>query len=344
MQAIRKAANAWVEPDYGPRAEAAAKTLGAPNTFTEEAVAFAVNQLMDRLRSDASTSERGDSGGVLRGVVGVVNRGETPLDDLSGLLAVLGAGYRYLGTRAEASPFLLPAFVEEIRRYDPDFPAAFVADEEALFERAGAVIARGDEDERMRLAALAERCGLPSERLLLLPDRFGVAVLDGRESEDELEHLAEDVLLHEGRGAASVALVCAPQGLSPDALLDAFAAFRGVFPAHPSTPGRLKMQQAFLKAAGQPHAYGEGLEFLMSRGPAEVQQPGHVRWVEYDDRGQVEAWLGEHSGEIELVVARPHLAGRLRSPYVPLAPGHAHRQPPGASPSTEQMRAFLSGL
>src|SRR5690625_7069703 len=61
------------------------------------------------------------------------------------------------------------------------------------------------------------------------------------------------------------------------------AAFRGVFPAHEKTPGSLKMHQAMLAAVEHPHAYGEGLEFLVSKGPPEVQIPGHVRWSEYDD-------------------------------------------------------------
>src|SRR5690606_27559879 len=150
--------------------------------------------------------------------------------------------------------------------------------------------------------------------------------------------------LHEGRSPRSVALVWVPRGHAPDALLDAFAAFRGVFPAHPSTPGALKMQQAFLKAAGLPHAFGEGLEFLLSKGPPDVQRPGHVRWVDYDALDEVEGWLALHAPEVELVVARPHLAKRLGTTLPVLPPGRAHRPAAAEETATKELLAFLKTM
>ena len=135
-----------------------------------------------------------------------------------------------------------------------------------------------------------------------------MAVVDGRETEEERDGLTEDALLHDGYGCRNVALIWAPKDLSPDAYLESMAAFRAVFPPHRDTPGALKMQQALLAALHLPHAYGEGLEFLLSNGEADVQGPGHLRWVAYEDLGEVAAWLARHTETIQLVVARSEVA------------------------------------
>ena len=62
------------------------------------------------------------------------------------------------------------------------------------------------------------------------------------------------------------------------------------------------MKQAFLNAIGASHAYGEGMEFLVSRGEPEVQEPGHVRWVAYRTREELVSWIKNHEEVIQLVV------------------------------------------
>ena len=105
------------------------------------------------------------------------------------------------------------------------------------------------------------------------------------------------------------------------------AHFRAVFPAHADTPGTLQMQQAFLEAGDQPHAYGEGLEFLVSRGAPEVQRPGHLRWVEYDALPEVRTWITGHRADLECVVARPGMLDRVLGDVPAVSCGHVHRLP-----------------
>jgi len=104
------------------------------------------------------------------------------------------------------------------------------------------------------------------------------------------------------------------------------------------------MQQAFLAAIDAPHAYGEGLEFLLSRGEADVQGPGHLRWVEYEDLDEVAAWLTRHRDELQLVVARPAVAECLPAalPVEPL--GEAQRPPLDWRPDGVDTLAFLASL
>ncbi len=320
IDAIARAAASWQDPDYGPRAEAVAQTLEAPNRFTEEAVAFAVNQQMNLLTPEAMKTWIKGRRATASRLVGVLNAGNIPLVGLQDFLAVVLTGHQYLGSVSSKSPVLLPAFVAEVQQCAADLPASF-APVEDVFAGAEALIATGSDETRAWAARACEEHGLPAERCLLRGRRYAVAVVDGKETEAEWDSLAEDALLHEGYGCRNVALIWAPRDLPPDAYLESMAAFRGVFPPHPGTPGALKMQQAFLAALDAPHAYGEGLEFLLSRGEADVQGPGHLRWVEYEDLDEVAAWLDRHTEALQLVVARSEVAGRL--------PGTVPVEPPG---------------
>ena len=169
-------------------------------------------------------------------------------------------------------------------------------------------------------------------------------MIDGHESAEERERLAEDVLLHEGYGERRIALIWVPSGLEPDPYLEAFAHFRAVFPAHPATPGRLKMQQAFLDATGTPNAYGDGLEFLMSKGTPDVQPPGHVRWSEYEDFGTVERWLEAHTADLRHLAARTSVLRHLTTPLSAKPLGEAHRPGLDWQPGGQDTAAFLEGL
>ena len=317
--------------------------MEAPNAFTEEALAFAVNQQMSLLTVEAMERWIGGRYAEKPLTVGVLNAGNVPLAGLQDLLAVVLTGHRYLGAVSSKSPALLPAFVADVRAHDAGLPASFV-DVSVLFGTAEAVITTGTDETRAWAAEQAGAAGIPAARRLLRGHRYSVAVVDGRETEDERELLAEDALLHEGYGCRNTALIWAPDDLAPDAYLEAFAHFRSVFPAHPSTPGGLKMQQAFLEAVGQPHAYGDGLEFLLSKGDAEVQRPGHVRWVPYADLEATAAWLREHRGELQLVAAREGLLRDLPA-ALPLEPlGWAQRPRLDWHPDGVDTVAFLAGL
>lgn len=342
IEAAVRVAAAWQETDHPARVEAIEATLEAPNRFTEQALAFALNQQMDQLTAEALDEWIGGLWTDAPRTVGVLNAGDVPLDGLVELLGVLLSGHAYLGTRPSTSPHLLPAFVDEMRRFCASLPAQFV-EEEVLFQRAEAVIARGDDDVLASVRAQCTAHEIARDHCLLRGGAYSVAVIDGNENKEEREGLARDALLHEGQGRNRAAIIWAPRDLEPDPYLDAFARFRGVFPVHPELPGALQMPQAFLEATDQSHAYGEGLEFLVSRGEPEPQQPGHTRWTEYDTLETVATWLDAHEDEILLVVARPDVAERLATEQ-PLAPPGAAQQPALDTPSNDELLAFLATL
>lgn len=342
--ALAAAADRWTDPDAPERQAAVEATLEAPNAFTAEALAFAIDQQMAELTEAKLTQWLAGRDAPHPCAVGVLTAGNVPLAGLQDLVAVCLAGHAYLGSTSSKSPALLPAFAATLADAEPRLSVRF-AEATAVIAEADALIATGTDETR---AAVEERWraggGDPS-RALLRGHRVSVAVLDGQETEDERDGLAEDTLLHEGFGCRNVALIWAPEGLDPDPYFAAMASFRAVFPAHDSTPGRLTMQQALLEATDQPHAFAEGLSFLLSKGAPEVQPPGHIRWAEYRAISEVAAWLEDHRSHLQLVVARDGLQQRLGGVPVPVvAPGAAQRPALDWCPDDADTLVFLLGL
>lgn len=322
ITALATAAEAWQEPEHPARAEAQVRTLAAPNRFTAEALTFALNHFMHALTPEALRAWHISPAGPEK-QIGIRHESTTPLQGWPEALAVLLAGHHYLGTLSEASPALLPAFFEEVRAVYPELRVGFV-EEEALCHTDGVI----SWDE-----VPCKNEGVPT---LVIPERFTVAVLDGKETLEERGGLAEDCLLYEGEGPASVRIMFAPRGLSPDPLLDVFQQFRETFPAHPATNGALALPRGFLSATKQPHAWGEG--FLISKGEPSPQRPGHFRWAEYDTLEEVETWLHEHEAELFQVVTTSRVAGKLAVPHA-VSPGEAHRQ--GVEVGVKEAHSFL---
>lgn len=320
IEALATVARRWRDAAHSARADALSETLRAPNRWTEPALDHALDRWMEQLTPEA-LAEWLDAPPDGAGTVAVLHGEGDPFGGFRAALAVWAFGFDYVGSVPEASPAILPAFAAEVSSLLPDQEIDFASAEEAV-ERADAVLA--DPLERVdSVEALCEEAGLPTDRRHLRPPTFSVGLVDGHESEDERERLAEDMLLYEGRGPRRLAILWAPHDHSPDAYLEAMARFRGLFPAHEDTPGALQMQQAFLEAQDASHAYAEGLEFLVSRGDPAPQKPCHVRWAEYDELAEVDAWVQERS-DLHAVIARRHLHDQCPESWPLRTPGGAN--------------------
>ena len=322
---IASVAKRWTNPEHSPRAEAVRRTLSANNRFTEEAIAFAINQQMHQLSEESFLAWIDGRVAAEPHTIGLLAPGNVPFAELQDFLAIIGTGHRFLGVVSSKSPHLLPAFSAELQQEEGSLDMTF-GDFGDLLDQAEGVIATGSDETMSEVSQRLNKAGITPDRRLIRGHRYSVALVDGRESEDDREALAEDVLLHEGLGCRNVALIWAPSDTSPDPYLNAFANFRAVFPAHERTPGSLKMHQAMLAAVDAPHAYADGLEFLMSKGDPIPQAPGHVRWVEYQTLDEVERWINQNQNSIQAVVTSSRLASKLTL-SVPefIRPGNAQR-------------------
>lgn len=338
-RAIAAAARLWQDPEHPARRKAVRLTLGESNRFTEGALAFAINQQMSLLTEDALQTWLGSDSVPNPIHVGVIEAGNVPFAGLQDYLAVIGVGHSFLGAVSRKSPWLLPAFADEVT--EQGGPGCHFVDHDELPEIVDALIAAGTDETVSQLERTCTEADIPP---LLRGNRFSVAVLDGKEDEEQRLGLAEDALLHEGLGCRNVALVFAPGELDADPYFEALSVFRGTLEAHPDTAGALKMQQAFLAAVKAPHAYGEGLVYLVSRGEAEVQSPAHIRWVPYDSIAEVREWIDANARRLQLVSARAEVREMLSPPVEAVDLGEAQRPALDWRPDGKDTVVFLRSL
>ncbi|HHP7237505.1 hypothetical protein [Longibacter sp.] len=356
IDGIAHVARHWSEAEYDRRADAEQATLDANNTFTDEAIAFALNQwasivtpasLADAVRewgggrSDATREEV---------TVCVQHGSSTPADGLRELVAALAMGYRVRSIVPDVSPAIVPALVQDLTHPVDGLKIEVVqAGTKGATDGADVlVLARGETGDSLRETWLAR--GGDTEAIVQGPAGYGVGIIDGSEPDEERHNLAEDALLHEGYAPTALKVLWAPADLTPDPMLEAMADFRGVFPAHEDTPGALEMQRAFLEAQDASHAYAAGMQFLVSRGGPEPQRGAHLRWSEYEGIEDVASWIHEHHTDIGAVIARSSVQGRLPESLqndtlrnldiVLLEPGYVHRRPL----LTRRVRVLLNRL
>lgn len=342
IQAVADVASNWREADHPARRAAVERTLEAPNRWTEPALDHSLDRWMHRLTEEALTRWLAEDPVGEPRTIGVLHSDSDPFSGLRDAIGALVLGHSYVGLVPDASPALLPAFLGEVDSRLSQSQIRFCEDRDTLLAAADVLVAESKSGEK----SLAEACEQhdlgPDVRLIRRP-MFSIGVVDGHESEDEMERFAEDMLLYEGQGRRRLAILWAPEEHSPDAHLEAMARFRGLFPAHPDTPGTLQMQQAFLEARDQSHAYADGLEFLVSRGEAEPKRPGHVRWTEYGTVNEIATWWADQSEHIYAVIARPHLQQKLPSDWPLRSPGGVHI-PPLDDLEGQQTVRFLRGV
>lgn len=346
IRAITAAAADWADIDYPVRRAAEEVTLDASNRFTQQALAFAINQQMSLL-SPNTLREWIPAFYPKSYTVGVLNPGNIPFVGLQDFLAVLLCGHAYCGTVSSRSPALLPSFSTDLlSRIEESHPRPGIefTDFQSLLSTSDAVIASGHDATMDEIGIQCARAGLASDHILLRGNRYTVAVVSGKETEAQWEGLAEDMLMHEGAGCRNVAIIWAPSGTSPDPVLAAMARFRAVYPTHPDTAGSLQMTKAFLKAVDQPHAHGENLEFLVSKGDPEIQIPGHVRWTEFNDFAVVSAWLESNANSIQLIVTPEALQAQIPDGFDIIQPGFGQRPPLAWNPDGISTVEFLSSL
>jgi hypothetical protein len=343
ISVVAAVARDWASPLYPGREEAVEGTLAQENRFTLEAVTFALNQQFSLLKERALRAWVDGRCGNEPVAVGVLNPGNVPLAGLQDMLAVLLAGHEYYGSVSSKSTILLQAFAQDLMAVCPPLPLLF-APAEAILGAVDAVIASGTTQTMAWVSDRCDEAGIDPRNRLLRGSKTSVGVVGRNEPASVWRHLAEDILLHEGLGCRNVTILWAPEGVSPDPLLSEMARFRAVFPAHPKTVAGLKMPIAFAAASGSPSAYAEDGSFLVTKGTPEVQQPGHLRWVEYLEIDEVHRHLNVVQNEIQLVV-RSKQSGLNRIEGLETAlPGFAQRPKLDWKPDGYDTIDFLGNL
>ena len=248
----------------------------------------------------------------------VVMAGNIPLVGFFDLLCVLAAGHRCLVKPSAKDRVLTEYVVGMLRELDPEVPVGFYDGSSPV----DAVIATGSDNANRYFRT--QYAGIPA---LLRGSRQSVAVLSGRETEAQLEGLADDIWAYSGLGCRSVSLLFVPEGYD----------LRLRMPAvNEKYRNNYRQQKALLTMTGRPFRdLGSAVAVEERAFPAALSR---IACSRYKTLGEVEAWLAQHDAELQCVVSECVSHGRRT--------GFGRAQSPALTdyPDDRDVIAFLAAL
>lgn len=137
--------------------------------------------------------------------IGIVTAGNIPLVGLHDMLSVLVSGHKAVIKMSSQGNLLLPAIYKFLSAINPDWKNK-VEFTDGNLTNIDAVIATGSDNTARYFAYYFGK--YPH---IIRKNRNGIAVLTGRETEEEMEGLADDMMLYFGLGCRNVSKIFIPE-------------------------------------------------------------------------------------------------------------------------------------
>lgn len=153
--------------------------------------------------------------------VGIIMAGNIPLVGFHDFLAVLISGHKVLVKQSSNDKHLLPYLAKYLEVVEPGFKGKITFTQDKL-DTFDAVIATGSNN-----TARYFEYYFKNKPSIIRKNRNSVAILNGNESQDQLEALSDDIFRYYGLGCRNVSKLFVPK----DYNFDAF--FKAVYKWHP---------------------------------------------------------------------------------------------------------------
>lgn len=222
--------------------------------------------------------------------VAVIMAGNIPLVGFFDLLCVLTAGHECHIKPSSKDSVLMRYIIDTLRDIDPDI-AIYDYSADAIYDMA---IATGGDDANAYF-----REHFAGTRTLLRGSRHSVAVLNGKESTEELHALHNDITAYSGLGCRSVSMLFVPRGYVP--------CFEHGVAENAKLRRNIQAMRATLTIEGA--EFWDAGAFIMRRGEDFAQSLAVVTLREYTDIEEVKAWLKGNAEHIQCVVSNLGIEG-----------------------------------
>ncbi|HAT76413.1 MAG TPA: acyl-CoA reductase [Flavobacterium sp.] len=154
--------------------------------------------------------------------IGLILAGNIPLVGFHDFLSVLVSGHNVLVKTSSNDQFLLPFLAKYIIAIEPEF-ADKITFVEGKLENFDAVIATGSNN-----TARYFNYYFRDKPSIIRKNRNSVAVLNGKETKEQLEALGEDIFRYFGLGCRNVSKLFVPKGYSFNAFFEAIFKYQDI--------------------------------------------------------------------------------------------------------------------
>jgi len=237
--------------------------------------------------------------------VGIVMAGNIPLVGFHDLLCVFLAGHQALIKWSEKDEVFFPAMLE---RWSQRFP--WIAERiQSVPKLSGfdAVIATGS---NQTARYFEEYFGKYPH--IIRKNRNAVAILDGEESMDELNLVADDVLRYFGKGCRNVSLLWVPDGYDFDRLFQVLELEDDRI-LHHKYKHNYDYNLAIYIINQIPHLVAS--QVILLENEAINSRIGTLHYRYYKDLSEVVAWARQHEDEIQCIIGHMSLSGQTMIPF-----------------------------
>ncbi|HLR76831.1 MAG TPA: acyl-CoA reductase [Balneolaceae bacterium] len=287
IDTLLEVAELWLSNDNQYLMRAAGQTV-EEGFFAEHDVKFALQAIkksinrkgLEKWVKRAGLDDKNDA---RRKNVLCLHAGNLPLVGFQNAFAALLSGARYTGKISRKDPYLLPSFLNEIRK-TAIWNNRNVQWSHRLADLEGmqndAILFAGSDQSVPGVRKAVKELNLSSSktRFLIRIAHFSIAYLDRRDKKT-LKNLTEAIFRYGGKGCRSTAVVVSPIGLERlrnDLTIYAQSFFQQN-PQHFKPAPRLRQQFAYNKAIGRNQIWLDN--FLLQEGGLEFDQDFICYWV-----------------------------------------------------------------
>lgn len=216
--------------------------------------------------------------------VAIIMAGNIPLVGFFDLLCTLCSGHTAYVKPSSKDRVMTDYVIDLLKEIEPTVPI-YAYDPTEQYDLA---IATGSDEANDYF-----RRHFATTHALLRDSRHSVALLDGTETEAELQGLMRDITLYSGSGCRSVSLIFAPRGTEID--------IPRTPPTNPKLGNNLRSRRALYTI--QNRRFDDYLAFLLVEGKEFPTSLAEVALYRYDDIAEVERWLDAQHDGIQCVVS-----------------------------------------
>ncbi len=213
----------------------------------------------------------------------VIMAGNIPLVGFFDLLCIIASGHRCIVKPSSKDRILTDFIIDRLQDIDPDVQISRYDPEQKI----EAVIATGGENANRYFRK--HYADIPT---LLRGNRQSVAVLSGKETEDQLIGLSDDIWAYSGLGCRNVSLLFIPKGYDLQLSMP---------PVNTKYRNNYRQTRAILEMTDTPFRdLGAAVLLEKREFPTALSS---ICYTHYQNLAEVETWLAEHDDELQCVVS-----------------------------------------
>lgn len=226
----------------------------------------------------------------------IIMPGNIPLVGFHDFLSVLISGNNAVIKMSSHDNILLPFIIEELLKVEVNFATKISFLEDVKRKAYDAVIATGNDNSAKYFDYYFKNV-----RKIIRKNRKSVAILDGEESKEELENLANDVFAYFGLGCRNVSKLFLPKGYDLNNLFEAFFSFRNIID-HKKYANNYNYNKAIFMM-GKHELIENG--FLLLKEDSSLQSPlAMLHYEFYEELSLVKDFIKENNEQLQCVVSK----------------------------------------